>query len=240
MRRNSRALLGVAAAALLMAGCGHEESDASTDPGRADRPGAASSPAPASSSAPASSPADDGPLAVEITGPPQGVAGSGSDMADPPGRPGSDADFTTQVEYALQGDLLSGARVEGRTTAVCPEGVTQRAGATSACVATYEGVEIPYTVTIGEDYEPGDVLTPYRAEPEKALLVARRVHHAFWDRFGGDAGTSLSCDEMPAAEAVEPAGPTGHTCRTAREGGDAVDYAVSVEPSGPRFDRVQD
>jgi hypothetical protein len=178
-------------------------------------------------------------LAVEITGPREGVADSGADVADPPGRPGDDADFTSQVEYALQGDLLSEALVAGRTTAVCPDGVTRQANASSACVVTYEGVEVPYTVTIGGSYEEGDVLTPYRAEPGRRLLIAERVHHEFWERFGGPAGIRLSCEEMPAVEAVEDGAPTGHVCRTIREGGVVADYEVAVDSSGPRFDRVR-
>jgi hypothetical protein len=225
--------LGVTAAALLVTGCGPED-EAATGPDAADRPGAASAPAPARSTA------DARPLAVAVTGPQQGVAESGSDLEEPPGKPGSGADFTSQVEYALQGDLLSEARVEGRTTAVCPDGVTQKANASSECTVTYEGVEIPYTVTIGESYETGDILTPYRAEPKKRLLVAKRVHHEFWDQFGGSAGTGLSCDEMPAAAAVDDGEPTGYTCQSIREGGVVARYEVAVESFGPRFGRVQD
>lgn len=231
MRRIPRLILGVTAAGLLIAGCGWEDEAATGDP--ADKPGAASSPAPARSGA------DARPLAVRITGPQKGVAAGGSDMEDPPGRPGGGADFTSQVEYALQGDLLSDALVEGRTTAVCPDGVTRRAEASSACTVTYEGVEIPYTVTIGESYEDGDVLTPYRAEPRKRLLVAERVHHEFWVQFGGSAGMTLSCEKMPVAEAVEEQAPTGHVCRTIREGGRVADYEVSADAFGPRFVRVQ-
>ncbi|MER5479105.1 hypothetical protein ABT026_19360 [Streptomyces sp. NPDC002734] len=232
MRRIPRLFLGVTAAVLLTAGCGPEDEAATGGP--ADKPGASSSPAPARSTA------DTGPLAVRITGPQKGVATSGSDMEDPPGKPGSGADFVSQVEYALQGDLLSDALVEGRTTAVCPDGVTRRANASSACTVTYEGVEIPYTVTIGESYEEGDILTPYRAEPKKRLLVAERVHHAFWEQFGGSAGMTLSCEKMPVAEAVDDGAPTGHVCRTIREGGRAADYEVTADSSGPRFGRVQD
>ncbi|MEU3552879.1 hypothetical protein [Streptomyces fragilis] len=232
MRRIPRLFLGVTAAALLIAGCGSEDEAAPGDP--ADKPGAASSPAPARSTA------DADPLPVRITGPQQGVAASGSDMEDPPGRPGRGADFTSQVEYALQGDLLSDARVEGRTTAVCPDGVTRKANASSACIVTYEGVEIPYTVTIGESYEEGDVLTPYRAEPKKRLLLAKRVHDAFWEQFGGSAGMTLSCADMPVAEAVDEGAPTGHLCRTVRDGGRVADYEVTVDSYGPRFGRVQD
>jgi hypothetical protein len=245
MRRIPRALSGVAVAALLAAGCA-SEADAPARPDPADKPpGTASGPAPESSpasNAPPSTPTMPTPTpspAVRITGPQEGVAASGADMQDPPGRPPDDADFTAQVEYALQGDLLSDARVPGRTTAVCPHGVTQEARARSACTVTYEGVEIPYTVTIGESYEPGDVLTPYRAEPERRLLVATRVHHEFWDRFGGDAGTELSCDEIPAAVAVAEGEPTGYTCRTVRDSGLTSRYRVVADPSGPRFDRVE-
>jgi hypothetical protein len=233
MRRIPPVLLGVATAALLAAGCGPED-DASGGPGRAD--GSAS----ASGAAPESSATSTAPPAVEITGPQKGVAGSGSDMKEPPGKPDGGADFTTQVEYALQGDLLTDARVEGRTTAVCPHGVTQRAGASSECTATWEGIEIPYTVTIGASYEPGDILTPYRAEPGKRLLVAERVRHEFWDRFGGDAGTGLSCDEIPAALAVEEGTPTGYTCQTVRDSGVVSRYKVAMDSHGPRFDRVRD
>ncbi|WP_151773017.1 hypothetical protein [Streptomyces abyssomicinicus] len=233
MRRIPRVFLGVAAAALLVAGCGPDDG-AATGPGPEGGAGSASGAAPKSSAAKAA------PLAVAVTGPQKGVAESGADMEEPPGKPDGGADFTTQVEYALQGDLLSDARVAGRTTAVCPHGVTREAKATSACTVTYEGVEIPYTVTIGETYEPDDILTPYRAEPRKRLLVARRVHHEFWERFGGDAGTELSCDEIPVAAAVDGSAPTGYTCQTVRDGGAATRYTVAADSDGPLFDRVQD
>ncbi|MGD9485243.1 DUF4333 domain-containing protein [Streptomyces sp. TRM70308] len=226
--RIPKIVTAVAAAALLTAGCGSD--DGGSDGGgetRADAAaGAEETPTPAE------------PLAVEISGPQQDVVESHDDLVAPSPEPGSGAEFAEKVEYKLREKLLRQAKVNGETTADCPDGITREAGATSTCTATYEGVEIPFEVTISDRYEEGDFLIQYDTAPQQDLLVAKRVFHEFWERHQDSGGYEqmLSCDELPAAVAVDRGGDSGYQCQVWHEAGDTTTvFNVTTDSFGPEF-----
>ncbi|WP_153451123.1 hypothetical protein [Streptomyces smaragdinus] len=228
--RTARILVGVAAVAALATGCNPEQADTeSTD--------SASAPATPAAGESAAAPAEA--LAVPVTGPQDGVAKSTSDMADPSGKPPSGADFATQIRYALRTDALHKALVEAETSADCPDGITQQANAVSKCTVTYGAAKIPYTVTIGANYKEGSFITPYRAEPQGVLLIAKRVQNEFWNTFGKTAD-ELSCDEMPEAQTVKDGDETEFHCQAKGLGGDPSQvtlFKVVVKTYGPSFVR---
>ncbi|MER7054571.1 MULTISPECIES: hypothetical protein [unclassified Streptomyces] len=230
--RISRIAPVVVAAALLTAGCGSEE-DSNQRSSAGD-----------GSSREQHKPVDQL-LAVGLTGPQSGVVDSDDGLKTPEPKPDSGAEFTEKVEHKLRRDLLRAAKVNGETTADCPDGVTLKASATSACTATYEGVEIPYEVTVSDSYKEGGFLIQYDAEPQKDLLVAQRVYHEFWEQRGADGGggyeQKVSCDEMPAAQAVNRGADTGHRCQVWHElggedgAGRVTAFAVWTGTYGPDF-----
>lgn len=233
--RKSKIVIGVFVAGLLTAGCGSDGSG--SDDGGGDK--GADSAAPADAGA-AESGAEDL-LAVPITeGRPEVVADNDA-LEEPGPAPGGDAEFGEKVAHKLRMDLLRRAKVNGETSAECPDGVTLEAGAVSTCTATYEGVEIEYDITIKDSYQEGDFVIQYDTVPRQDLLVAARVYHEFWERQGEDHGhdPTLTCDEIPEVEAVEPNADTGYRCQVwtgiGGDGGTHSNFSVTMGAWGPDF-----
>lgn len=229
--RYGKICTGVVAAALLLTACGSDDggdSDQGADATAEGDQGAA----------------EQEELPVAVTEADPDVYASATD-ADPGPRPDSSGGFTAQVEHRLQESVLRMARVDGETSAECPDGVTQEAGATSACTATYAGVEIPFEVTINDDYQEGDFVTQYRSVPESGLLAGTAVYTEFlrWVENRGE-GERLACDEIPDAEAVELNADSGYQCQfwteyggPDRTGGYTF-VQVRATDMGPEFEPV--
>ncbi|MFF3784091.1 hypothetical protein [Streptomyces sp. NPDC001933] len=192
--RFPRILTSVAAVTLLSAGCGTSES---AQGGGTDDAAKA--------------------LPVAITGPQPDVHMRGGDKLRVTPAPDLGAPFVKKVEHALREDVLSTAKVVGETSAKCPAGVTQKAGAVSQCVVTYAGAEIPYDVKISDSYTAGSSIISYTKEPKKALLVDKLVYQMINEKYGAESGrtdaSKVACDKLPAAKAFGYGADTGFTCQ---------------------------
>ncbi|MFJ6612775.1 hypothetical protein ACIQPT_21140 [Streptomyces sp. NPDC091289] len=207
--RISKNLIGLAAVGILAAGCGSSSSDDS--PRSAESVGSAGQ-AP-SEEAKAPEPGAD--LAVPVTGPQPDVLASSSDpkLKVTP-KPANGASFTEQVEHKLQEEVLGRVKVPGKTSANCPDGVTQKPSAVSICNVTYEDATIPYEIKISEKYKPGSFITFYNSTPKQSLLVAKAAYERLWTSYKGRSDISkLSCEELPVAKAVDEETDTGLHCQ---------------------------
>ncbi|WP_234321313.1 hypothetical protein [Streptomyces katrae] len=155
-------------------------------------------------------------LPVAITGPQPDVHMRGGDALRVTPLPEVGAPFVQKVEHALREDVLGSAKVAGETSAKCPDGVTQQAGAISQCVVTYAGAEIPYEVKISDSYKAGSSVISYTKEPKQGLLVGKLVYQMINENYGSESGRSdaskLACDELPAAKAFDFGADTGFRC----------------------------
>ncbi|ESP97261.1 hypothetical protein KQH42_22855 [Streptomyces sp. CHA1] len=231
----TKKLIGLAALGVLLVGCG------SSDP---DSAGAAEG-APAKGAAQESPAAEQKVLPVALDGSRPKVHERGAEELKVTPKPGNSAPFAERVEHKLRETVLGTAKVPGRTSAKCADGVTLKAGAVSSCEATYEGATIPYEVKISDSYKEGSFLTMYNTKAEKGLLVAETVYEEFWQQFGGPESaypeaSKLACDELPAAEAVEVDADTGHRCQLWNEHGNQgkggyETYEVRIGGFGPSF-----
>ncbi|MFJ4942718.1 hypothetical protein ACIP4V_08865 [Streptomyces albidoflavus] len=231
----TKKLIGLAALGVLLVGCG------SSDP---DSAGAAEG-APAKGAAQESPAAEQKVLPVALDGSRPKVHERGAEELKVTPKPGNSAPFAERVEHKLRETVLGTAKVPGRTSAKCADGVTLKAGAVSSCEATYEGATIPYEVKISDSYNEGSFLTMYNTKAEKGLLVAETVYEEFWQQFGGPESaypeaSKLACDELPAAEAVEVDADTGHRCQLWNEHGNQgkggyETYEVRIGGFGPSF-----
>ncbi|MEV6311700.1 hypothetical protein AB0M10_24245 [Streptomyces sp. NPDC051840] len=212
--RHTKLLIPLLAAGLLTAGCGSDDADSSTGASSGSGKRSSSSSGKSGGSGDQASGKD---LAVAITGPQKEVLESGDKGLEVTPEPARDAPFTEQIEHKLREDVIRDARVPGKTEANCPDGVTQKASAVSKCTVTYEGAEIPYTVTISDSYREGSFITSYTAEPQKMLLVAKATYNQFNESYGSESGRSdaskLSCDEIPTAKAFDFDSDSGYTCQ---------------------------
>ncbi|MET9434088.1 hypothetical protein [Streptomyces sp. NPDC006551] len=193
--RNTKILVGLTAAGLLIAGCGSSDTE--------DAAGGASQKA----------------LPVAVDGPRPGVVPqreTGEKLKVTPA-PAMDAPFVKKVEHSLRERVLRSARVPGTTAAKCPDGVDQNAGAVSTCIATYQGVDVPYEVKISDSAKKGSALIFFEATPKKGLLVGEAVYDSFNEQFGSESGrtdaSKLACDKLPAAKSVAMDTDTGFTCQ---------------------------
>ncbi|MFF9824926.1 hypothetical protein ACH4M8_08580 [Streptomyces albidoflavus] len=231
----TKKLIGLAAVGVLLAGCGSSDSDSA---------GAAEG-APAKGAGQESPAAGQKVLPVALDGSRGKVLERGAEELKVTPKPENGAPFAEQVEHKLRETVLGTAKVPGKTSATCPDGVTLKAGAVSSCEATYEGATVPYEVKISDSYKEGGFLTMYNTKAGKGLLVAEAVYEEFWQRFGGPESaypeaSKLACDALPAAEAVELDTDTGHRCQVWNEHGNQGKggydtYEVRIGGYGPGF-----
>ncbi|MFG2987104.1 hypothetical protein ACGFYQ_38645 [Streptomyces sp. NPDC048258] len=154
---------------------------------------------------------------VAIDGPQKDVRKRGEDNLKVTPAPERGAPLIQQVEHRLREAILLDAKVAGETSAKCPNGVTQKAGAVSQCLVTYGGAEIPYEVKISDSYTEGSSITSYTTTPKTGLLVGKVVYNALNERYGSESGSTdaskLACEEIPAAKAVDLKSDTGYKCQ---------------------------
>ncbi|GAA2105868.1 hypothetical protein GCM10009759_43400 [Kitasatospora saccharophila] len=216
MRLSKTFLVGALAAVLLTSACS-SDADSGAGSGSDSALGSAST---ASSGSPTPTSNAGAALPVAVTGPVADVylrSGDSGDALKVTPAPDRSAPLVEKVEFALREDLLSKARTPGETTAKCPDGVTQKAGAVSRCVATFEGAEVPYEVKISDSYKEGSMIISYTKTPKKGLLVAKTIQAQLYDQYGPESGYEgagkLACQEMPVAKAYDFETDTGFTCQ---------------------------
>lgn len=227
----TKKLIGLAAAGVLLVGCGSSDSDSAS--------------APAKGAAQESPATEQKALPVALDGSRGKVLERGAEGLKVTPKPENSAPFAERVEHKLRETVLGTAKVPGKTSATCADGVTLKAGAVSSCEATYEGATIPYEVKISDSYQEGSFLTMYNTKAEKGLLAAEAVHEEFWQQYAGPdsaypEASKLACDELPLAEAVEVDADTGYRCqvwndqRHQGEGGYQT-FQVRIGGFGPSF-----
>lgn len=226
--RNSKALIGLLAAGLITAGCGSDGSSSGSGEGKAQKA-----------------------LPVIVDGPQKDVRKRGDDNIKVTPAPERGAPLTEQVEHRLREAVLLDVKVPGETSATCPGGVTQKAGAVTPCTVTYEGAAIPYEVKISDSYTKGSMITSYTTTPKKGVLVAKVMYDLLYETYGAESGrdyaSKLSCEELPAAKVVEWESDTGYTCQYWNKhanGGDGGYRTLRIKtgPSGyntPGFEEVE-
>lgn len=159
-------------------------------------------------------------------------------------RPAPHASDTDRVVHDLRERTLAMAGVAGTTTGSCGRGgIELKAGATSTCTVTYESLEIPWDVTVSEEYQPGDSAVRYRAKPLKGVLTAKGVGGRFYEQQSGRGVEEVWCSEIPDAELVELNTPTDHRCQYLLDSGGEKRWSirvVEVRPSGVSFSLPED
>ncbi|MFC8716775.1 hypothetical protein [Kitasatospora sp. NPDC057198] len=218
MRLSKTLLAGAFAAVLLTSACSSGSGSGSDSGSGSGTDSVLGSGSGTSSAAPA--PDGGAALPVAVTGPVPDVylrnSTSGDALKVTPA-PDRSAPLVEKVEFALREDLLAQAHTPGETTAKCPDGITQQAGAVSHCVAAFEGAEVPYEVKISDSYKEGSMIISYTKTPKKGLLVAKTVQAQLYEQYGPESGYTgagkLACQEMPVAKAYDFKTDTGFTCQ---------------------------
>ncbi|MER5892118.1 hypothetical protein [Streptomyces sp. NPDC001876] len=226
--RNSKVVVGLVAAGLLTAGCGSDGSSSASGGDKAQKA-----------------------LPVAVDGPQKDVRRRGDDNIKVTPAPEPGAPLTEQVEHRLREAVLLDVKVPGETSATCPGGVTQKAGAVTRCTVTYAGAEIPYEVKISDSYTKGSMITSYTTTPQKVVLAAKVMYDLLYERYGAESGrddaSRLACEELPVAKAVDWESDTGYTCQYWNKhanGGDGGyrTLRITTGPAGyntPGFEEVE-
>ncbi|MBU7598201.1 hypothetical protein JGS22_011385 [Streptomyces sp. P38-E01] len=236
--RITRTLVGAVAVAVLAVGCGGSGSGDGTEPG--------------GNTASGSGGVDEGDdsqtdggeseeLPVKIDAPVEELLEDRPKINPEPPR---DASETERVVHDLREKTLAMAGVEGRTAGSCAGGdVTMKAGATTTCTVTYEGLKVPWEVTISDRYEPGSFVFTYQAKPQMGLLTAKGVGGEFFKQQNRRGVDRVQCSEIPDAELVELNIQTEHRCQYPLDEDGEERWsvrAVEVQPSGLSFGLPRD
>lgn len=124
--------------------------------------------------------------------------------------PGEGATPLEQVTRRLRYETLMRAGVRAPTTARCAgDRMSLAAGARTRCTVTYQGVPVPWTVTISADEadNSGAVdIFGYTVDTDRYVVRADVVRAEAWRVWGG-YGEPTRCARMPAVQ-VLPAGRT--------------------------------
>ncbi|MCO1580756.1 hypothetical protein M8C13_33870 [Crossiella sp. SN42] len=117
--------------------------------------------------------------------------------------PAADAPLVQKLVHDLRKDTLLMVQWRGETSGGCKDDtVVLKAGAVTDCVITYEGVQVPWQITVSNDFKESDLLVKYTKKPLKGVLLAEAVHARLAKDFGAD-GDELRCDELPKVQLVE-------------------------------------
>lgn len=243
--RITRTLVGVVAVGVLAVGCGSSDSDDKSGPAdNSATPSASTDPGGAADGDDAQ--ADDGDvegeeLPVKIDAPVKELLEDRPKISPEPPR---DASETEKVIHDLREKTLAMAGVEGKTAGSCAGGkVTMKASATTTCTVTYEGLKVPWEVTISDKYKPGGIIFMYQAKPLKGVLTAKGVGGEFYKQQKQRGIEEVQCSEIPDAELVELNTQTEHRCQYLLDEGGEKSWstrAIEVRPSGLSFNLPKD
>ncbi|TCO59412.1 hypothetical protein [Actinocrispum wychmicini] len=199
----------IAGVALAVAACTANSVDSSPT----TRETTATSAASTSSSAPRPVQGVELPMPVEVTGPEPDLLTSNQAYAEFP--PASvSLPVMEQLAQQMRKETVLRSGIRGRFGAAsCPRGgLTMRAGATTTCTIRYEGVDVPWNITIGDDYQRGSQFFDYRVTGTVGVLRARAVHGLLWNKASRVPSQRLRCDAIPEMKVVQ-LGPTGYRCQ---------------------------
>ncbi|MBB1245803.1 hypothetical protein GL263_19920 [Streptomyces durbertensis] len=241
--RYTRTLVGVVAVGLLTVGCGGDDSDgadakstpsaeASADSGAKDNTDDQGTEDGGDAGSDAEG--DELPVKVEEEG---DLLGASPKIEPSPDRT---ATVTEKVLHELRQRTLRMAGVEGKTSGECAGGeLTMEAGATTKCTVDYEGVKVPWDVTISDNYKPGSFVFSYQAKPLKAVLTAKSAYGNFY-KLNNSTSDQLRCGEIPDAVLVELGEDTEYRCQYLIKSQNRwSDRAVAVREMGVTFNLVR-
>ncbi|MFF4239277.1 hypothetical protein ACFYYL_25685 [Actinomadura geliboluensis] len=157
---------------------------------------------------------------------PTGPAALGDVKPSP--SPGKNASLAENLQYELRIKTIKMAYAMGRTSAECDENVRPEPGTKATCTVTYEGVRVPWNVTIGgRGFSPG--LIEYTAEPAMGVITREGAIRFYWANKA--FGRQVRCSDMPAVELVPLDKPTRYQCGTSPR----VKESLQATDAGPRF-----
>lgn len=222
--RIPRTLVGLAAVGVLTVGCGSSGNGSDSDA------------TPSVSAQGADGEGAGAELPRKIEAAEDGLLGSSPELSPSPAR----GDTTANVLHELRVGTLKMAGAHGRTDAKCDGGALRlKAGVTNKCTVRYEGVEVPWKVTISDKYRPESSVLAYRAEPEKGVLTARAAYGLWYKLQTDEDREELRCSEIPDVELVELDRPTNYMCQYQLERNGEEEWSdrvISVTRNGVEFD----
>ncbi|MFD4998309.1 hypothetical protein [Streptomyces buecherae] len=152
------------------------------------------------------------------------------ELTDPP----ETAPFPQQLAHELRKRTLKMAYVDGKTTAHCPAS-TGKKGAKVTCTTTYEGHEIEWHVTIGDEVAwMGTV--EYEATPSKGILTRDGVSKLLFGNHRDSIDYAL-CNNIPKVALVPLDEKTSYECEVVLKGEEPTGLAtlpVRATEAGPR------
>ncbi|GAA2839437.1 hypothetical protein [Crossiella cryophila] len=129
-----------------------------------------------------------------------------------PGEP-FDAPPLKKMVEELRLQTLVMVQFRGEVAGSCKDDkIVFKAGGITDCMVTYNGLQVPWQITVSDDFKESDMLVKYTMKPLKGVLQAEAVHALFAEQYQR-LGDELRCDQLPAAQLVEPGKKTEFKCQ---------------------------
>ncbi|MGO1052180.1 hypothetical protein [Crossiella sp. CA198] len=148
-----------------------------------------------------------------------------------------DAPPLKKMVQELRLQTLIMVQFRGEVAGSCKDDkIVFKAGGITDCTVTYNGLQVPWQITVSDDFKESDMLVKYTMKPLKGVLQAEAVHALFAEQYQR-RGDELRCDQLPAAQLVEPGKKTEFKCqyRTVSAGGRQItlkDVTLDVSRRG--------
>ncbi|MEU5168924.1 MULTISPECIES: hypothetical protein [Streptomyces] len=149
--------------------------------------------------------------------------------------PADDATFGENLAYELRRKTLAMADASGEATAECPEDVGSKSGTQVSCTVTYEGLEVAWNVSIGDESGWSENVVEYTAAPRNGLLTREGVARLLYGNHRDSIDYAL-CNDIPEAVLVPLNTETDYACELVPKGKKPIGFneKVRVTEAGPR------
>ncbi|HEY8457208.1 MAG TPA: hypothetical protein VIL34_16575 [Actinopolymorphaceae bacterium] len=147
------------------------------------------------------------------------------------------------ITYELQEQVVKTAGVSKPTTATCEVSKIPMALRDFDCTVTYEGLEVPFTVTITDVTDASAIgmsLFEWKSKAHKVVITRQGVFDSFWRENVRAGEKNMRCDgHIPRKALVRP-GRTGYYCYSTSRGGTHNRWEVTTNEHGLQFVATED
>ncbi len=155
------------------------------------------------------------------------------DKAQP--SPAADASFSENLAYELRRKTLDMAKAPGKITANCPADVSSKSGTVVTCKTTYEGLEVEWSVRIGDKAAFSNNYVDFTATPKQGILTRDGVARLLYGNYRDSIDYAL-CNNIPKAVLVPLDVKSKYACEVVMKGKQPTGYSepVRATDAGPR------
>ncbi|MFI9722533.1 hypothetical protein ACIHFE_23220 [Streptomyces sp. NPDC052396] len=149
--------------------------------------------------------------------------------------PAADAPFSENLAYELRRKTLDMAKAPGKITANCPADVSSKSGTVVTCKTTYEGLEVEWSVRMGDKAAFSNNYVNFTATPHQGILTRDGVARLLYGNYRDSIDYAL-CNNIPKAALAPLDVKSKYSCEVVMKGKKPTGFAdpVRATDAGPR------